>query len=170
MTTEPNNLPDFIFQETQFCGSNGRIVLRRHVVAGKEPGLWREFLGVTVVELPIGDGPDGKTLTKKHEIIFPFFGISTHVHKNPIKCVQECFKVYDEVAKAAENDTLEHYKKAVREHLAKSAEVEAKALAEGKSVIIPGRSAQQERHLDRDGNEIAAPAQPKPKKSIILGG
>lgn len=168
MTTEPNDLPDFIFQETQYFGSNGRIVLRRHVVAGKEPELWREFLGVTVVELPIGEGPDGKTLTKNHEIIFPFFGISTHVHKNPLKCVQECFKIYATVEHQAQTDTIEHYKKAVREHLAKSAETEAKALAEGKSVIIPGRSAQQERHLDRDGNEIPAPNQPK--KSIILGG
>jgi hypothetical protein len=166
--TEPNNLPDFIFQETQYFGSNGRIVLRRHVVAGKEPELWREFLGVTVVELPIGEDKDGKTLYKNHEIIFPFFGISTHIHKNPLKCVQECFKVYEDVEQKAKIDTLEHYKKAVREHIAKAAETEAKALAEGKSVIIPGRSAQQERHLDRDGNEIAAPAQPK--KSIILGG
>lgn len=170
MTTEPNNLPDFIFQETQYFGSNGRIVLRRHVVAGKEPEKWREFHGVSTVELPLGEGPDGQTMTKNHEIIFPFFGISTHIHKNPLKCVQECFKVYETVEHQAKVDTTEHYKKVVREHLAKAAETEAKAVAEGKSVIIPGRSAPQERHLDRDGNEIAAPAQPKPKKSIILGG
>lgn len=168
MTTEPNNIPDFVFQETQYFGSNGRIVLRRHVVAGKEPELWREFLGVTVVELPIGNDESGKTLTKKHEIVFPFFGISTHVHKAVLKCVNECFKAYDEVEQAAQRDTIEHYKAAVREHLAKASKIEETAAAEGKSLIIPGRSAQQERHLDRDGNEIAAPAQPK--KSIILGG
>jgi len=162
------NTPDFVFQEAQYFGSNGRIVLRRHVVAGKEPELWREFLGVTAVDLPIGTDEAGKTLTKKHEIIFPFFGISTHIHKAVLKCVQECFKAYGTVELAAQTDTLEHYKAAVRAHLAKTAEVEASAKTSGASLIIPGRSAAQERHLDRAGNEIAAPAQPK--RSIILGG
>jgi hypothetical protein len=168
-TPTANPLPEFVFQESQFFGSNGRVVLRRHVVAGKEPDKWREFLGVCGVELPIGENPDGTLITKKHEITFPFFGVSTHVHKNPLKCVQECFKTYDAVERKAQIETIEHYKTAVRAHLAKAAEAEAKAKSEGKSIVIPGASTVGERHLDRDGNEIPAPAQPK-KKSIILGG
>lgn len=167
--SDKNELPDFIFQETQYFGSNEKIVLRRHVVAGKEPENWREFLGVANVDLPLGEGPDGKVMTKKRQITFPFFGISTHVYKNPIKCVQECLKIYDEVAEKACRDTLEHYKKAVREHIAKAKEIEDKAVAEGKQILVPGAATAGERHLDRDGNEIPAPVQPK-KKSIILGG
>jgi len=163
-----NTLPAFIFKEEQFFGANGCIVLRRHIVAGEEPAQWREFLGVTTVELPIGENPDGTAITKKHEITFPFFGISTHVHKNPIKCVQECFKVYGTVAEKAAIDTVEHYKAAVRDHLAKAAAAEAAAKAEGKAIVIPGASTVGERHLDRDGNEIPAPKQPK--KSVIIGG
>ncbi len=167
-TTSP--LPDFVFTETQYNGSNGRIVIRRAVVAGKEPDNWREFLGVGDVELPIGEDAEGKPVTKKHQITFPFFGITTHIFKNPLKCVQECFKVYDEVFEKANIETVEHYKKAVREHLAKAKALEDKARAEGKSIVIPGAAATAgERHLDREGNEIPAPAQPK-RKSIILGG
>ncbi|MFA6132422.1 MAG: hypothetical protein WC869_00245 [Phycisphaerae bacterium] len=167
-TPAPTPLPDFIFKEEQFFGSNGKIVLRRHVVAGREPEKWREFLGVTVVDLPIGENPDGTWVTKKHEITFPFFGISTHVHKNPIKCAQECFKTYDAVEQTAQIDTIEHYKKAVRAHIAKAKEIEDKAKAEGKSIVIPGHSVAGERHLDREGNEIPEPAA-KPKKSVIIG-
>jgi hypothetical protein len=169
MPPPKTTLPDFVYQETQYNGSNGKVVLRRNVVAGKEPDQWREFLGVGEVELPLGKNPAGEEVTKKHQIIFPFFGISTAIFKNPLKCVQECFKIYDEVEAKACTDTLEHYKKQVRDHIAKSKEIEDKARAEGKQILVPGASTSGERHLDRDGNEIPEPAQPK-KKSIILGG
>lgn len=165
--TESSELPQFVFTETQYNGSNGRVVLRRHVVSGTAPDKWREFLGVTTVALPLGEGPDGQLMTKNHEIIFPFYGISTHVHKNPLKCVMECFKIYTEVETKAKIETTEHYKNAVRDHLAKSAELEASAKAEGKSIIVPGAATVGERHLDRDGNQIPEPAK---KRSIILGG
>lgn len=162
-----SDVPAFVFTETQYNSNDGRIVLRRAIVAGAEPEKWREFLGVTVVELPLGEGPDGKVMTKQHEIIFPFFGISTHVHKNPLKCVNECYKVYAAVETKAKQDTIEHYKARVREHLASSAKLEEAARAEGKSIVIPGASTAGERHLDKDGTEMPAP---KAKRSIIIGG
>jgi hypothetical protein len=162
-------LPNFIYKEEQFNSSDGRVVIRRHVVAGKEPDQWREFLGVCTVKLPTGEDAAGHVQYKPHEIIFPFFGISTHVYKNPIRCVEECMKIYADVQKKASDETVEHYKKAVREHIAKAKEIEAAAAASGKTIVVPGASTVGERHFDREGNELAAPAQGK-KKSIILGG
>ena len=39
-----------------------------------------------------------------------------------LRCVEECFKVYDEVETKAKEDTLTEYKAAVRKHLAESKE------------------------------------------------
>lgn len=159
MSKTTTNLPAFIYQETQFNSSDGRIVLRRHIVSGKEPAQWREFWGVANVDLPIGERTDGSIVSKAHQITFPFFGVSTKVHKNVLRCVEECFKVYDEVETKAKEDTLTEYKAAVRKHLAESKE---------SGVVVPSAATAGERHLDRDGNEIPAPARPT-KKSVIIG-
>jgi len=136
-----------------------------------------------IVEAMNIDPNTGNLPSSRHQTLFPFFGITTHIFKNPMKCVKECWKIYDERENEAIASVLAEFcrfvKEAaskVKEEVAKVQEEQAKAQADGGTKIILPTGNQaiahlpDQRHLDKDGNEIPAPAPVRPRKNIILGG